>query len=376
MKPYEKSKRRDREELNARLDALQHSRPKHRRKRRSNAGPAVLGLLLVAGVLGAIYLIYATATGGESGQAPEGPVTVEVVKGDTLESVAGKLEEAGVIDSAFMFETEARMEGYSTEIKTGEYTFKPGDDSDRILDKLTAGAAVPTIEITIPEGLTIHETARKVAEQSGVSAEKFEAAAKKTAYGYAFLEDPAIKTTEGFLFPRKYEFEKGVTAHQVVNRLLEQYLLETQTLDIAGAKERLNLTEYELVTVASLIEREAASAEERPLVASVIYNRIRKDMPLQIDASIHYALDSPKEELSLADLNIDSPYNTYENTGLPPGPICSPSRQSLQAAIEPADTDYLYYVLKANGEEHFFTDDYDEFLNWKQKRDASLTDKH
>jgi UPF0755 protein len=99
-------------------------------------------------------------------------------------------------------------------------------------------------------------------------------------------------------------------------------------------------------------------------------------MPLQIDASIHYALDRPKEELSLADLKVDSPYNTYENTGLPPGPICSPSRQSLQAAIEPADTDYLYYVLKASGEEHFFTDDYDEFLNWKQKRDASLTVTH
>lgn len=364
MKPYEKRKRRDREELNARLDALQRSRPKHRRKHRSNAGPVVLGLLFVAGVLGAIYLIYATAA-GEGDQRPQGPVAVEVVKGDTLESVANKLEEAGVIVSAFMFETEARMEGYSTEIKTGEYTFKPGEDSDRILEKLTAGAAVPTVEITIPEGLTLRETARRVAEQSGVSAHKFEAAAKKTDYGYAFLEDPAIETTEGFLFPRKYEFEKGVTAPQVVNRLLEQYLLETQTLDIAGAKERLNLTEYELVTAASLIEREAASAEERPLVASVIYNRIGQDMPLQIDASIHYALDKPKEELSLADLKIDSPYNTYENTGLPPGPICSPSRQSLQAAIEPADTDYLYYVLKANGEEHFFTENYDKFLQAK-----------
>jgi UPF0755 protein len=202
LKRYEKGKRRDREELNARLDALQRSRPKHRHKRRSNAGPAVLGLLLVAGVLGAIYLIYATATGGENGQAPEGPVKVEVVKGDTLESVAGKLEEVGVIDSAFMFETEARMEGYGTEIKTGEYTFKPGEDSDRILDKLTAGAAVPTVEITIPEGLTIQETAGTVAEQSGVSAEKFEAAAKKSEYGFAFLVDPAIMSTVGFLFPR------------------------------------------------------------------------------------------------------------------------------------------------------------------------------
>jgi UPF0755 protein len=324
--------------------------------------------------LGVVYFIYAFATGGQQEQAPDGPVKVEVVKGDTLESVSRKLEEAGVIDSAFMFETEARMEGYSTEIIAGEYTFTPGADSDQILKKLTAGAVVPTIAITIPEGLTLRETAREVAEQSDVSAVAFEAAARKTDYGYAFLEDPAIETTEGFLFPAKYEFERSVTASQIVNRLLEQYLLETQTLDIAGAKERLNLTEYELVTVASLIEREAASAEERPLVASVIYNRLNAEMPLQIDASIHYALDKPKEELSLADLKIDSPYNTYEHTGLPPGPICSPSRQSLEAAIEPADTDYLYYVLKANGEEHFFTDNYDEFLKAKQERDTSLTD--
>ena len=363
MKRYDKGKRRDREDLQARLNALQRSGAKHRRKRRSNAGPTVLGLLLVAAVLGTIYLIY--ATGGKSAQVPEGPVKVEVVKGDTLESVAGKLEEAGVIDSAFMFETEARVEGHSTEIKTGEYTFKPGEDSDKILEKLTAGAAVPTVAVTIPEGLTLQETAETVAEHSGVSAAEFEAAARKTDYGYAFLEDPAIKTTEGFLFPRKYEFEKGATAEQIVNRLLAQYLLETQTLDIAGAKERLNLTEYELVTVASLIEGEAASAEERPLVASVIYNRIRKDMPLQIDASIQYALEKPKEELSLADLKIDSPYNTYENTGLPPGPICSPGRQSLQAAIEPADTDYLYYMLQANGERHTFTTNYDAFLRAK-----------
>jgi UPF0755 protein len=152
-----------------------------------------------------------------------------------------------------------------------------------------------------------------------------------------------------------------------VTRMLEQYLLETQTLDISSAKERFNLTEYELLTVASLIEKEASNPEERPLVASVIYNRIRQDMPLQIDATVQYALERPKEELSLADLKVDSPYNTYKNIGLPPGPICSPGRQSLEAAINPAQTDHLYYVLKPNGEEHFFTSSYEKFLKMKQK---------
>ena len=334
----------------------------------------MLGLLFIVGVLGVIYLIYATATGGEGEQEPPATARVEVVKGDTLSSVAEKLEQAGVIESALMFKMEARVGGHEdTQIKTGEYTFKRGEDGDKILAKLTAGVAAPVLTITLPEGLDLEQTAQQVARQSDVSSAHFEEAARRTDYGYGFLEDRAIKSTEGFLFPKQYEFERGTTAPQMVTRMLEQYLLETQTLDISGAKERLNLTEYELVTVASLIEKEASNPEERPLVASVIYNRIRKDMPLQIDATIVYALDRPKEELSLVDLKVDSPYNTYENTGLPPGPICSPSRQSLEAAINPAETDYLYYVLKSNGEEHFFTNNYEEFLVAKQKRDASLT---
>jgi UPF0755 protein len=325
----------------------------------------VLGLLLVAAVLGAIYVVYAAVTGGES--EPTGPARIEVVKGDTLSSVAEKLEQAGVIPSAFMFKMEARVGGYGTEIKTGEYTFARGAESEMILEKLTAGDAAPTLAVTIPEGLSLEETAQEVAGQSGVSAAEFEEAARRTDYGYGFLEDPAIKTTEGFLFPKQYEFEKGAKAPQMVTRMLEQYLMETQTLDISSAKERLNMSEYELVIVASLIEKEAARSEERPLVASVIYNRIRKDMPLQIDASVHYALDKQGEELSLADLKVNSPYNTYENTGLPPGPICSPSRDSLEAAMNPAETDYLYYVLKANGDEHVFTSNYQAFLEAKAK---------
>ena len=185
-----------------------------------------------------------------------------------------------------------------------------------------------------------------------------------------FSTDPDVETTEGYLFPAKYDFEKGVTARQIVDRLLQQYLLETQDLDFAEAKERLDLTEHQVVTVASLIEKEAASPEEKPLIASVIYNRMRKDMPLQIDATIQYALKRPKENLSLDDLKVDSAYNTYENKGLPPGPICSPGKESLLAALNPANTDYLYYVLEENGEKHFFTKSYDDFLRAKAKAGA------
>ena len=329
-------------------------------------GPTVLGLLLLVGVVAAVYFIYTSAVAGDAEEA-ERPASVEVVKGDTLSTVATKLERAGVIQSALVFKVEARVDGNSdTSIKTGKYTFDPGTDTDAILSKLTAGRAVPSVSVTLPEGLTLPETARTVADGTEIPAGKFEFAARRTDYGYAFLEDEAIETTEGYLFPRRYDFEEGVTAPQVVDRMLGQYLIETEGLDIAGARQRLNLTEHELVTVASLIEKESANAGERPVIASVIYNRLRKDMPLQIDATIQYALERPKESLSYADLRVDSPYNTYENTGLPPGPICSPSLQSLQAAMDPARTDNLYYVLKANGEEHFFTNDYDAFLRAKE----------
>jgi len=368
VRRYDRRKRGDSEDLDARLDALGRSNLSGiRRKRRSSSGPAVLGMLLVLAVLGAIYLIYSAAVGGDDAQAREGPVKVEVVKGDTLSDVADKLEAAGVIKSAFVFKLQARYEGYGTEVQTGRYTFERGQDTDVIFHKLAAGKAVPTIAVTVPEGLTLDETAQTVAKGSGVPAARFEQAARETDYDYAFLEHPGIRTTEGYLYPARYDFEKGVTAQQIVDRLLGQYLVVTQDLDVAGARARLGLTEHQLVTVASLIEKEAASPQEKPLVASVIYNRLDGDMPLQIDATIQYALERPKENLSLRDLKVDSPYNTYENKGLPPGPICSPSRESLGAAINPEQTNYLYYVLKADGQGHFFTSDYQAFLRAKAR---------
>ncbi len=365
MKRYDKSSREDREELEARLSALRTSPKKGRRRRRSRVISGVIGVLLVIGVLGAIYAV-ASGGGRGSGEAASGePLRVEVIRGDTLSSVADKLEEAGVIESAFLFKLEARTEGYGEQIQTGRYTFREGEDTDEILRKLNRGEAAPTFALTIPEGLTLEETADVVAGDTGVSARQFESAARRTDYGYAFLDNPQANSTEGFLFPSKYELEEGTTASQIVNRLLGQYLLETESIDLADARQRLGLSEYELVTIASLIEKESASAEERPVIASVIYNRLERDMPLQIDATVQYALAEPKENLSLQDLEVASPYNTYQNEGLPPGPICSPSRQSLEAAVNPAETNYLYYVLKADGRDHFFTNDYDAFLRAK-----------
>jgi UPF0755 protein len=160
-----------------------------------------------------------------------------------------------------------------------------------------------------------------------------------------------------------------------VDRFLEQYLIETRELDFQAAQRRLNLTEYELLTVASLVEKESANLEERSIIAGVIYNRLRLGMPLQVDATVQYVLGKPKEDLSLDDLEVESSYNTYKKRGLPPGPIASPSRESIRAALEPAATDYLYYVLESDGKEHFFTDDYDEFLEAKADAEEAAGDE-
>lgn len=358
-------KNQGRGDLDNHLDALEDVYSKAERKHRSRTFATLIGVILIAGVLGAIYLIYTTAVGDDvSGSEP---AKITVSEGDTLSVVADNLQEAGVIESATAFKLEARLEGGGTQIKPGDYTFEPSTDGGEILAELTSNKPPPSFDLTIPEGLTIEQTAQEVSGQSNIDADKFEAAARKTDYGYAFLNKEEIETTEGYLFPKKYEFEEGTSASQVVNRMLEQYLIETQNLDFSEVDNGLNLSEYELVTVASLIEREAANPEERPLVASVIYNRLERDMPLQIDATVQYARGEPKERLSLQDLEIESPYNTYRNSGLPPGPIASSSLASLKAAVEPAKTDYIYYVLKKDGKEHFFTNDYDEFLEAKEK---------
>ena len=357
-----------REETGGRAGAARrpaHGRPKGRRGRKgpSPVARVLMVLALLGVVVGVVALVGATLRGGE-----EEPVTVTVEEGDTLSSVADKLDEAGVVGSSTLFELQARVRGGAAQIKPGQYKLAPGESGEEILATLSSEEEdVSTFALTIPEGLTVAQVARTVETQGGVPAREFEEAAGRTDYGYAFLEDPAVNSTEGFLFPKSYEFEGGTGAEAMVDRFLQQYLIETEGLDFRATQEKLNLTEYEIVTVASLIERESANPEERPKIASVVYNRIRAGMLLQIDATVQYALGRPKENLSLADLEVESPYNTYTNPGLPPGPIASPSRESLVAALEPAETDYLYYVLKADGKEHFFTNDYDEFLAAKEE---------
>ena len=221
-------------------------------------------------------------------------------------------------------------------------------------------------KVVVPEGLSIKQTADKVESQCKISAVDFTNAAKEGGYTYGFLRD-AGGNLEGFLFPKTYTVTDRTSARGLVEMMLTQYQKETKGLDWARAGVR-KMSPYQILIIASLIEKEARLPEERPVIASVIYNRLNAAMKLQIDATVQYALGKWKQALSYNDLKVDSPYNTYKIKGLPPAPICSPGFESIRAALYPTTTNYLYYILTSPEGRHSFTNDYQQFLRWKEEQ--------
>jgi UPF0755 protein len=213
--------------------------------------------------------------------------------------------------------------------------------------------------------------AARVAEKLGLDGKRFLSAAESGEYVLPPYLPEGSPTVEGFLFPKTYEFITDVTEEQVIQRLLDQFGDEVSQLDWSRAGE-LGLDPYEVVIVASLIEREAMLDKERPKVASVIYNRLRQEMLLQIDATVEYALPEHKNRLTYEDYEYPSPYNTYLNPGLPPTPIASPSLASLRAALRPANTEFLFYLVVDPGTgRHEFAESYQEFLRLKAQAQSA-----
>lgn len=220
-------------------------------------------------------------------------------------------------------------------------------------------------KVTIPEGFTNIQTAEKVEKDSGgiITATEFERAVDDGVYEYSFLEG-AGDNLQGFLFPKQYEVTAQISAFDLVNKMLSQF--DEETRDLEWSKAAANgVTKYQVIIIASIVEKEAKVPEERPVIASVIYNRLRAGMKLQLCSTVQYALGEWKPSLSYSDLEVDSPYNTYKVYGLPPGPICNPGFESISASLSPSSTGYLYFILTSNDGHHSFTSDYNQFLKWK-----------
>jgi len=341
---------------------------KSSRRGRAIAIAAVAGAVGVALLLGSAAWSFLYAP--QSDVAPGRPVQLEIAEGASTRAIAAKLADAGVVTNANMFRLKSRLAKADGSLKPGVYDLRTGMSYDDVIDQLRAGPPIEYVTVTIPEGFTAEQIAERFEKQAGVPAADFLALANGGASEFAEAH-PAVAGTykdslEGYLFPKTYRVRQGAGARDVIEMMLDQFDTEFAQVDVAAAQQR-GLSTAELVTLASMVEREAQLEKERPLVASVIYNRLAANMLLEIDATIEYVLPGNRFRLRNRHLRIDSPYNTYRFKGLPPGPISNPGLPSLKAAASPADTDYIYYVLTGKDGTHTFATNVTDFQKAKAK---------
>jgi UPF0755 protein len=327
----------------------------------------VLMLVIITGII--LYTSYRNSIYNPiSNQVGTKKMEVVINKGSGPSQIADTLYNEGLIRNKTTFRIYMKLSKLDRKIKAGKYEFTTDMNVVDIVDKMVKGQVkLDTIKVTIPEGYEIKNIAEAVEKAGLVKKEDFLKAAQEGKYSYDFLKDLPDRSVklEGYLFPDTYEFSKDATAEEIINRMLERFD-EVFNSDMRQKAKSMNLSIDKIVTMASIVEREAKVAEERPVVAAVFYNRLKIKMPLQSCATIQYALGERKEKLLNKDLEIKSPYNTYKNGGLPIGPIANPGKASLEAALNPADVKYLYFVLTdpVKGT-HTFTVSYDDFLNAK-----------
>jgi UPF0755 protein len=287
-----------------------------------------------------------------------------VNKDETVDEVAKKLKDDNLIQSATYFKFKIRLTNADADLKAGRFTLHHGMTVDQIIHAITTSEDVETVKVRFQEGWRTEQYAERL-QQLGLisSTDELMYAIKNGQWNYTFLNSrPSDATLEGFLFPDTYEFRAGGSTEDIINTLLQTFDQKVPA-NMRAKTNALGYNFYQVMTVASIVEREAVVPSERPVIASVYYNRVKAGMPLQADPTVQYALGHPGDwwpQITQDDLNTDDPYNTYLHPGLP-GPICNPSLASIQAALNPAQTDYLYFVAKGDGSgAHDFSKTYAE----------------
>jgi len=280
--------------------------------------------------------------------------SVDIPPGTGTAEIRRRLVDAGVVSDEWAFRAALAWTGRSRALQAGEYRFDRPMTVVEVIDKIARGE-VYTHAITFPEGLTIREMAAIYQSQGFGKADEFVKAAQNASLIGDL--DPAAKDLEGYLFPETYTMPRGVPASKVVAMMVERFRSIYSELEQKKSGE-LDLSLRKIVTLASLVEKETGKADERPVVAAVYRNRLTRNMLMQADPTVVYALvmtGTYDGNIKKRDLDLDSPYNTYKYPGLPPGPIASPGRAALQAALAPADVDYLYFVSRNDGSHAFAT---------------------
>lgn len=316
-------------------------------------------LLVLLSVFGILYLPQYLSVA-----SVDVPTEIVVPKGASLTYVSDLLYERKVIRSRLWFKHQAKADNIDRKIKPGTYVILPSMSLGEIFELLQVGEQVQQVVLTVPEGFTLYQIAQRVEALGFGSADDFIAVTKEyfKEKEFDFDTDKLFFELEGYLYPDTYYFNVSQAPEDIVARMAEQ-MEKVLTDEYKTRAAELGLTLHEVLTIASLIEREAFHYSEKAAISGVIYNRMKIGMPLQIDATVIYAVGGGKEHISrvlYAHLEAASPFNTYKHNGLPPGPIASPGIKSIEAALYPEDHDYLYYVLGDNG--HVFSKTYSEHL--------------
>ncbi len=353
-------------------------RPERKTGRR--LGLAMLGILVVLVVLAGLAGRWAIQQVAPPGQ-PGDPVSFTVNDGDTLATVAERLQQEGIITNARVFGWYVQRKGGLT-LKPGYFAMRPKDDMGNIVGILRTSPTETYTNVTFPEGYAVARMGARLEKSvPRLSAAKFVAAATS---GQIHSElDPQAKNLEGLLFPDSYQVSGSETEVQVVARLAAQMTRVASNVGLQNSKQIVGMSPYQVLIVASMIEKEAKIDADRPLIARVIYNRLFFGTPLQIDATLYYKQDESKPFSALKAL--DTPYNSYLHTGLPPTPITNPGKKSIQAALHPADNPeasscpggkpcfWLFYVIADKSGRHVFSTSYeDQQKNVAKARAAGL----
>lgn len=284
-------------------------------------------------------------------------LTVSIPKGSSAGDIGQILADQGVIRSAFGFKLMVRIKRIGSDLKPGAYNFQPNMTLSAVIGKIARGDSVSKW-LSIPEGFTIRQIADRIKEEGFGNSSRFYSLAKFNGESFQTAFPSPGRSLEGYLFPDTYLVPIGMTEADIIREMLDCFNRKVYE-PLADEIRASGMSLHDIVVTASLIEREARVPEDRPLISAVLRNRLKQNMRLGIDATVLYALRKHKDRVLYSDLDVDSPYNTYRNFGLPPGPIANPGVESMKAAIHPADAGFLYYVAKPDGS-HVFTDTFEQ----------------
>ena len=309
----------------------------------------------------------------------EKKVVVNIPSGSGTDSIADILSNAKLIKNKLVFKINVKMSGKASQFKAGEYQFDQSYTNGEIINDIAAGKIYHSgPKVTVKEGATSIEIIDELVKKNLGTKENYEKLINNPDEfrdKYEFLKDKNIKSLEGFLYPSTYFCTEGESEREVISRMLNKFDEMYKYKIKPEMDKHKDLNFYDVMKMASIIEKEAVVDKDRPLISSVFYNRLAKDMPLQSDATIQYAFKERKKVVTYEDLKIESPYNSYKYKGLPPTPIANPSWKSIEAAINPAETDYLYFVAKTDGGENNYAKTYEEHLKnekrYKEQREKN-----